>query len=208
MERSKQSISALIGNSDEFPILRQQTFLDHAATSPLCCGSARAGEPRPSRYDGATVMAKPGAGSGSNSGACAELIGAGTQEIAFVKNTSEGLSTAAFGLTWRKGDRVVVPGAEFASNLYPWLEVGNRYGVDVVVVPETTGADAARRVSVDRLMEEMSHPQTRVVTLSHVEYASGQRFDVRSIGRYCRRRGNPVLRGCHPVAERVSDQRA
>ena len=38
-------------------------------------------------------------------------------------------------------------------------------------------------------MEEMSHPQTRVVTLSHVEYASGQRFDVRSIGRYCRRRG-------------------
>ena len=134
-------------------------------------------------------MAKPGAGSGSNSGACAELIGAGTQEIAFVKNTSEGLSTAAFGLTWRKGDRVVVPGAEFASNLYPWLEVGNRYGVDVVVVPETTGADAVRRVSVDRLMEEMSHPQTRVVTLSHVEYASGQRFDVRSIGRYCRRRG-------------------
>ena len=83
----------------------------------------------------------------------------------------------------------MVPGAEFASNLYPWLEVGNRYGVDVVVVPETTGADAVRRVSVDRLMEEMSHPQTRVVTLSHVEYASGQRFDVRSIGRYCRRRG-------------------
>ena len=37
-------------------------------------------------------------------------------------------------------------------------------------------------------MEEMSHPQTRVVTLSHVEYASGQRFDLRSLGQFCRRR--------------------
>ena len=44
MERSKQSISALIGKSDEFPILRQQTFLDHAATSPLCAAATRAQE--------------------------------------------------------------------------------------------------------------------------------------------------------------------
>ena len=189
VERSKRPISALIGNSTEFPILRQQTFLDHAATSPLCAAAARA---QANHVHRATMeppswprLAPAVAAVRST---CADLIGANPLEIAFVKNTSEGLSTAAFGLNWRKGDRVVVTGAEFASNLYPWLEVGDRYGVDVVVVPETTGADAVRRVPVDRLMEEMSHPQTRVVTLSHVEYASGQRFDLRSLGQFCRRR--------------------
>ena len=190
MERSRQPINALIGNSNEFPILGQRTFLDHSATSPLCAAAARA---QANHLQRATLeppswprMVPVVAAIRSS---CAELIGASTKEIAFVKNTSEGLSTAAFGLTWRKGDRVVVTGAEFASNLHPWLEVGHRYGVDVVVVPETTGTDAVRRVPVDRLIDEMSHPRTRVVTLSHVEYASGQRFDLRSIGQFCRRRG-------------------
>ena len=59
----------------------------------------------------------------------------------------------------------------------------------MIVVPETTGADGVRRVSVDRLMDEARHPRTRVVTVSHVEYASGQRLDIRAIGQFCRQRG-------------------
>ena len=61
--------------------------------------------------------------------------------------------------------------------------------MDVIVVPENAGADGVRRVSVDRLMDEARHPRTRVVTVSHVEYASGQRLDIRAIGQFCRQRG-------------------
>ena len=102
-ERSKRPISALIGNSTEFPILRQQTFLDHAATSPLCAAAARA---QANHVHRATMeppswprLAPAVAAVRST---CADLIGANPLEIAFVKNTSEGLSTAAFGLNWRK----------------------------------------------------------------------------------------------------------
>ena len=134
-------------------------------------------------------MAKDGADRGDGSVHLRSTHRADPAEIAFVKNTSEGLSTAAFGLPWRKGDRVVLASAEFASNLYPWLALRNRHEVDVIVVPETTDSDGVRRISVDRLLDAADHPQTRVVTLSHVQYASGQRFDVRSVGRFCRQHG-------------------
>jgi selenocysteine lyase/cysteine desulfurase len=37
----------------------------------------------------------------------AELIGASSEEIAFVTNTSHGLSMIANGIRWRRGDRVL-----------------------------------------------------------------------------------------------------
>ena len=68
VERSKRPISALIGNSTEFPILRQQDVPRSCRhLTVVCRGSAGAGEPRPSRYDGAALMAKAGAGRGSSS---------------------------------------------------------------------------------------------------------------------------------------------
>ena len=50
----------------------------------------------------------------------ARLINAETDEVAFVKNTSEGLSIVANGLDWKSGDNVVIPDIEFPSNVYPW----------------------------------------------------------------------------------------
>ncbi|MAT65764.1 MAG: aminotransferase, partial [Gammaproteobacteria bacterium] len=45
------------------------------------------------------------------------LIGArGSDEIALLKNTSEGLSFIAAGLDWQAGDNVVISNQEFPSN--------------------------------------------------------------------------------------------
>ncbi len=50
----------------------------------------------------------------------AELLGAASDEIAFVTNTSQGLSLIANGIRWRHGDRVLYPSDEFPSNRYVW----------------------------------------------------------------------------------------
>src|SRR4029079_14441269 len=41
----------------------------------------------------------------------------------------------------------------------------------------------------EKILEAASHPRTRLVSLSHVQFASGQRMDVARIGRFCRERG-------------------
>ncbi|MFI5382239.1 MAG: aminotransferase class V-fold PLP-dependent enzyme, partial [Tepidisphaerales bacterium] len=110
-------------------------------------------------------------------------------EIAFVKNTSEGIATVAKGLHWSTGDRVVLTQVEYPANVYPWYDLRRRLGVELVMVPEETQPDGTRRVPLARILEAAEHPRTRLVALSHVEYASGQRNDVATIGAVCRKLG-------------------
>ena len=53
----------------------------------------------------------------------ADLIGARSEQVAFTRNTSDGLSTVANGLSWRAGDNVVTFQNEFPSNIYPELRL-------------------------------------------------------------------------------------
>ena len=55
---------------------------------------------------------------------CARLIHADPDEIAFVHNTTAGISLVAEGLAWEAGDNLVTLANEFPSNLYPWLNLG------------------------------------------------------------------------------------
>lgn len=111
----------------------------------------------------------------------AEMIGARPEQIAFMRNTSDGLSTIANGLRWRAGDNIVTFRGEFPSNIYPWLRLREAYGVEVRMCEERDG-----RVDLDELTG-LIDAHTRIVTISHVQYASGFRADLERLGRAARR---------------------
>lgn len=191
MPNQGASLLELIGDRSSFPILAQRIFLDHAATAPINAFALRA----QLEFLERSASTPPSWPSVSHDvarvrGVCANSIGASEDEIAFVKNTSEGISTAAYGRRWVAGERIVVAAAEYPSNMAPWVDVRNRFGVDLVVVPETTDAKGVRRVSLDQLINAANHSRTALVTVSYVEYASGQRLDLRSIGQLCRKKGS------------------
>lgn len=180
----------LIGNSEAFPILRQWDFFNHAGVAPIPRASANAIR----KYaDQAESIVYIGAGWYRDieklRESAAALINAHRDEIAFVKNTSEGLATVAFGLDWQRGDRIVTTAVEYPANIYPWMELANRFGVELVMVPEESDSSGRRRVSLDRIIKETNHSRTRMVSLSHVEFASGQRHDIAAVGRLCREQG-------------------
>jgi cysteine desulfurase / selenocysteine lyase len=119
----------------------------------------------------------------------AAMINATPEEIAFVKNTSEGISIVANGVDWNAGDRVVTTAVEYPANIYPWMELQRSRGVELVMVPEEISPDdGSRRVRLDAILQAADHPRTRMITLSHVEYASGQRHDLAAVGAFCRGR--------------------
>ena len=112
----------------------------------------------------------------------AELIGAAPGEIAFVKSTSHGLATVAEGLDWRPGDEVAVASAlEYPSNVYAWKHLADRG----VAVREMRVADGA---VTPASVEEAIGPRTRLVAVSSVQFASGYRTDLDTIGQLCRDR--------------------
>ncbi len=102
-------------------------------------------------------------------------------DIALVKNTSEGLSFVAHGLPWRDGDNVVIGDREFPSNRIVWESL-SRYGVATRMAPLT--GDDPEGALLERVDE-----RTRVLAISSVQYASGLRMDLARLGAACRERG-------------------
>src|SRR5262249_7737925 len=111
----------------------------------------------------------------------ARLIGARPSEIAFVKNTTEGLVTVANGLDWREGDNVVLPRIEYPSNVYCWMRLA-KIGVSIRWIEPQEG-----RVPLAAIAQTINK-RTRVVSLSAVQFSNGYRHDLAALSELCRRR--------------------
>jgi selenocysteine lyase/cysteine desulfurase len=112
-----------VGNAQAFPVLAHWDFFNHAGVSPLPRAAsdalrAFAGEAERGAYlettwykDIETLRR-----------CAAELLNAHRDEIAFVKNTSEGIGIVAGGIDWKPGDCIVTTAVEYPANIYPWME--------------------------------------------------------------------------------------
>jgi selenocysteine lyase/cysteine desulfurase len=112
----------------------------------------------------------------------ARLINAASSEICFASNTSEALSMVAGGISWKPGDKVIVPVPDFPSNVYPWVDL-ERSGVEVCFLRKTGG-----RFGVSDI-EAVLRPGTRLITASSTDFTTGFRCDLEELGEFCRRKG-------------------
>jgi cysteine desulfurase/selenocysteine lyase len=169
----------------EMPVTQHWVYFDHAAVAPLS-GRAREalrvwsedqtanGLIHERRWNERVEVVR---------GMAARLIGAEVSDVAFVKNTSEGIGIVAEGFPWQAGDNVVIAQEEYPANQYPWMNLHDR-GVEVRTVPSRPDG----RLWIDDVAAAMD-ARTRIVSLSWVEFASGFRNDLDALGQLCRERG-------------------
>ncbi len=164
--------------SSEFPILNELVFMNHAGVAPISGRAASAMK----------IYANEAANFAYTQGhwyrrireiktAAAQLINArGPQEIAFIPNTSTGISSIANGITdWCEGDNVIISDVEYPANRYPWEDL-KRHGVELIEVRQ----QADGHIDVDQVCNAITN-STRIVSLSHVQYASGFRINLKPI---------------------------
>ena len=165
-----------------FPITERSIYFNHAAISPPPTTSLRAVEDQLQdvHENGSTNFRDWLAVKEEARKLLADLLGARPEQVAFMRNTSDALSTVANGLAWRPGDNIVTFNREFPSNIYPWLRVGDAFGVEVRMCEERNG-----RIDFADLATLIDH-NTRIVAISHVQYASGFRMDLERLGRLAR----------------------
>jgi selenocysteine lyase/cysteine desulfurase len=107
----------------------------------------------------------------------ASFLGVKPHEIAFTKNTSESMNIAANALPLRAGDKVLMIHGDHPNNAYAFLNL-RRKGVEIVFIPMTEVVDAESfRPHIDE--------KTRAISMSHVTFHAGHRFDVESVGELC-----------------------
>lgn len=165
---------------DQFPVTKNVVYLNHAGVGPL---SRRAAEAMQAQAQDALDFGSEhyahwmASYEGVRAGA-ARLINATSGEIAIVKNTSEGIATIAMGIDWRPGDAVVIFEEEFPANLYPWERLASK-GVEL------------RQLSIfdDPQRIDEAARGARLLAISYVQYLSGYRVNLDTIGEICRRHG-------------------
>ena len=102
------------------------------------------------------------------------------EQIAFTRNTSDGMASVALGINWKKGDNIVSFEHEFPANFYAWRQIRDKFGVELRMCSERDG-----RIDHDEFIG-LIDANTRVVTISAVQFASGFRADLERIGKAAR----------------------
>jgi cysteine desulfurase / selenocysteine lyase len=169
---------------EQFPVTRRWAYFDHAAVAPLSGPAQRAVVEWAADMTDNGDVHEPLWFRRVNEvrGLAGRLLNADPLDVAFVKNTSEGVGIVAEGFPWQPGDNVVTAAEEYPANLYPWMNLARR-GVELRTVPSR-----GSRLLLDDIRAAID-ARTRVLSLSWVEYASGFRNDLNVLGQLCRERG-------------------
>jgi len=166
----------------EFPLTDELIYLNHAAVAPW---PKRTGEAvikfaeQNTRYGSHFYLDWMKKENELRSQLQALLNAPSADDIALVKNTSEALSFVAYGLPWQAGDNIVSSNQEFPSNRLPWESLANQ-GV------EFRQADLASAETPEDALFALVDNNTRLLTISSIQFASGLRMDLERIGEFCK----------------------
>jgi len=168
----------------EFPVTLKQCYLNHAALAPLPMRVVRSMQKWliDRAENGSLNFPAWGEEVKSTRRKMAGLINAKLEEIAFVKNTSEGIILAAESIPWQRGDNVVTVMGEFPANVYPWLNL-MRLGVGTRFVQSVNG-----RIRIDDILQRIDS-RTQLLSVSFVEFNTGFRNDLKTLGEMCAAKG-------------------
>lgn len=168
---------------EEFPTLARWTYLDVARkTIPPRCQERALQDYVRDVYDNAGADAWAATLVPETRAALAHLLGAKPQEIAFTRNTTDGLNIAAHAFELKPGDNVVLTDLEHTANRWVW----KHWEAKGVEIRDARSRDGRLPLAA---FEEQIDGRTRVVSTAYVTYGNGFRVDLPGLGRLCRERG-------------------
>src|SRR5512141_585906 len=122
--------------------------------------------------------------------AVASVIGATPGAMALTHAATDGMNIATWAIDWQAGDRAVTSSLEHAGALGPLWALRARRGVDVAIADVGRGFDRQAAIAA---FERAITPETRLVAVSHVSYATGAVLPIREIVEIAHARGALVV---------------
>ena len=113
----------------------------------------------------------------------AALLGAGPDELVFVRGATEGINLVASSMQLTKDDEVGCPASEHHANWLPWRH-------HATAVPMPIDADGVPRWET---LGDLLTPRTKLVSIGHVSNVTGAIAPVTEVVAAAHARGIPVL---------------
>ena len=117
----------------------------------------------------------------------AEFVGCHRDEIALLRNATEGNSYIANGLDLKPGDEVLTTDQEHPGGIHPWNVKAKRYGI--VVKQITLPRPVNNAAQVLNLFNDAITPRTRIIFFSHITTFSGVVLPAKEICGLARSKG-------------------
>jgi selenocysteine lyase/cysteine desulfurase len=116
----------------------------------------------------------------------ATLLNAHPDEIALTESATRAWDMAFYALPWKAGDVILTAANEYASNYIAFLQVSQRSGVRVVVVP----SDPSGGIDIEALEQALQREQqVQLIALTHVPTNNGRVQPAAEVGRLARQFG-------------------
>ncbi len=162
-----------------FPAAEKYTYLNSAAVSPMPTMSVEAviSQLRDVSENGSVNLDNWIRTKNRCRDLVAKMLKVKAENVAFLRNTSDGFSTVANGIDWAEGKNIVTFEREFPSNFYPWRMVRDKFGVEIRTCPEING-----RYEIDELLS-LIDGNTQLVAISAVQFGTGYQSDLEKIGK-------------------------
>jgi len=175
-----------LGDRSLFPDLAAGAYVNHAAISPPSTPVRWAVERVVADY-GRRGVGAVGTWSAQHDelrAKLARLIGAGPGDLAFVPNTSRGVTDVALCLPWRPGDGVLLFEGDFPANVTPWQRAAARHDLAVHwLSAEPFHRDPDEGLAA--LVAALRDARIRLVAASAVRFQTGLRMPIEAMARVC-----------------------
>lgn len=171
-------VKARLGDRREFPDLAPWAYLAHAAISPPSLNVRIAIQRALASFatDGVGAFPAWAAQRRRLKGKLAALIGAEPGDVALMPNTTSGLIAVARCFPWAAGDRVLCFEGEFPTNVTPWQQAAQSFGltVDFAALEPLAAGDFSA-------LERHLAQGVRLVAISAVQFQTGLRLPIEEI---------------------------
>ena len=117
----------------------------------------------------------------------AEVLNAGTDEVAMMRNTTEALNNAIMGFPFEAGDEVVVATHEYDSMIASLRQQAILKGIRIVEIDIPYRPDSMAQIL--EAYRQAITPKTKLFLISHVIWISGQIYPIKDICSLARDRG-------------------
>lgn len=111
----------------------------------------------------------------------AKLINAeDPKRIVVIPSASYGMANVAKNLPISPGEKIIVAGEQFPSNIYPWTSLKKNKGVEIITVSPPEVKENRGKIWNEHLLEAIDS-DTKLVALGNIHWADGTLFDLKAI---------------------------